>query len=115
MPSLKPDRCHRAQLSGSPVQYRYSEGRSVSRPKFSGFAEVGHHILPTFPLETVCARKRSVPLAQQALGAPPIFGSFNVRRKRGGVVCHALDRGTVGSLGLGFETDAEPVGFEYGG
>ena len=86
----------------------------VSDPKLSGFAEVGHHMLPTFPLETVCAGKCSAPLAQQALGAPPVLGSFNVRRKRGGVVCHALDRGMVGSLGLGFETYPEPVGFEYG-
>ena len=81
----------------------------------SGFAEVGHHILPTFPLDTVCARKCSAPLAQQVVVAPPVLGSFNVRRKRGGVVCHTLDRGMVRAIGLGFEADAEPVGFEYSG
>src|SRR6266849_5430968 len=81
-------------------QYSTLGGAAFHRPKLSGFAEVGHHILPTFPLETVCARKRSAPLTHQALGAPPVLGSFDVRRKRGGVVCHALDRGMVGALRL---------------
>jgi len=61
----------------------------------AGFAPVGHHVLPPFPLYAPYAGDRPAALTKLPLGAAHVLSGVEARHERCGVVRYVFDRGAV--------------------
>ena len=74
---------------------RLREGRKSDCALCLGFTQVGHHLLPVFPLETLCSRICPPTLSEAMLFPAQVLAGLGVRSEGSGVRRHTLDGGSI--------------------